>query len=130
MNAKITKGTNVFLLESWDDKGTFSVELYSVLSWGAKRATLLNMDGTNRKHELRTAQVNATPSGTWVFPVAELADVEAKALELAAQFLEEKRAHYARCLAGPAEHGYQDPGYQRAIKADLAALHEPRVHIV
>lgn len=118
---KITKGTRVYYISRWDDKGTVLVRTFTVDSWGKRQGTLLETDGTNAKFRVYTQRDHLRHAVT--VAVADTPDIEAFALGLAAEWLAQERDRLEQCL----ERGKNDPCYTAAVMKDVEALHEPRV---
>jgi hypothetical protein len=120
------KGTRVFLIVDADRKGPVLVKCCTVGAWGAQRVHLLDAI-TGKPHEPRlyTKQVN-----THLFPhiinAEEQPDLCAAALKVAEGFLALHRAHINRIISSE-DFEQQNHDYKLAVRAQLAALHEPRV---
>lgn len=134
MGKEFKKGQVVVCFCNYDSKGTWTWRRALVISCGAKRMHLQDVTtGQNMGADFRPNS-SRTYSSTWQgntvvqnyrhFTLADMSDAEAHqvALEAAAIYLDDQRAHYARCLA-------QGSGraYDASIQRNLDALHEPRV---
>lgn len=118
--AQFTRGQRVTSFCQYDCKGTIGITEYVVSTCGKKRAHLLKADGSNAEWRVHMDVGDQYPYHT-IIPALPEAERDAYALKMAADFLVQKREHYARCLAGG--HG---AGYDKAIEKDREALHEPR----
>lgn len=92
------KGDEAFKIKSWDDRGVFYVERVTIQSWGKKQGTATRqVNGKSLK-----AQIYIVHEGNWYFPAT--IDAEAKALELAAVYIQEEMERAEYRLTNPAYH--------------------------
>jgi hypothetical protein len=122
----IKKGTQVYLIQDWDEKGTVSVEKFTVGAWGKQQGFLINGLGGTAKFRIYTEAAKHQNWSCHVVAVANAGDIRTYALVYAARRQALHLSHLERCRDNQ-QPGYQDAGYQKAIAAQLAALHEPRV---
>lgn len=116
------KGTHVWLIREWDGKGTIAVERCTVDSWGKRQIHLRRLAGDMTQHRFYTDHVNREAPGTHVLPV-EGTDIQTAALGYARECLTYREMQLRRCLSIEGA----SAGYLKAVRADLEALHEPRV---
>lgn len=120
--AKFTKGQEVYLIESWDNKGTFSYRKLIVGACGKVRMHLLRMDGTTLAERIYVQDLGdmiGCFSPQDVFHAVDGFDPVVKALEMAAAYIEVRKAEFASRIARDAS---QTVYFQKLI----AELHEPR----
>lgn len=114
---RFTKGQHVTVLVNWDRKGTVAYYHAAVHSCGAKRMVLYSsVTGDEIGREF-------SPDNPYIVPRLTDAALTQFGLATAETFLREEREHLNRCLNNTTA----GEGYLRAIRADLAKLHEPRV---
>lgn len=123
MMSPLKRGTIVYLMRSYDDRGTFSIRRCTVRSSGPKQTHLITSDGSNFEERIYTDCANRYWYSPYIFPVEEIADPHAKACELASTYLARTREEYAERLARWGD----EPGYRTASEQSMAQLHEPRV---
>lgn len=118
-----TKGQAVTFLQNWDSKGTVRIVDLTVYSCGKKQMVLV--DGSGTKFEGRHFYPSETQH-SYSRVVARLTkdDAVAAALALGAEVVAGERGRMEKMIAHY-DYGEQ-AGYTKAVRRDIAALHEPR----
>jgi hypothetical protein len=118
-----TKGQPVTFLQNWDDKGTVRIVGLTVYSCGKKQMVLV--DDVGAKFEGRRFYPGETQH-SYSRVVARLTkdDAVAAALALGAEIVAAERDRKEQLIARY-DFGEQ-AGYTKAMRRDIAALHEPR----
>jgi hypothetical protein len=118
-----TKGQPVTFLQNWDSKGTVRIVELTVYSCGKKQMVLV--DGSGTKFEGRHFYPSETQH-SYSRVVARLTkdDAVAAALALGAEVVAGERGRMEKMIAHY-DYGEQ-AGYTKAVRRDIAALHEPR----
>lgn len=105
---KIAKGCEIYVICDWNHKATVSVQRLLVTSFGKVRGTALTTDGLNAKCFFNPMQVGKT-----IFAVADVADVQTLAMQIATEQKANWIKHYADRSMGYADSN--SPGYHEAI---------------
>lgn len=118
-----TKGDLVTIISNWDRKGTVVYRPGVVHSCGKKQMTIYcPVKGDEIGHHFQPKRAEGNVCGVHV----QMSDEAAIAIALiagAAIVADEKR----RMEHAIAHYGYdEDHGYTKAVRRDIAALHEPR----
>lgn len=122
---KITKGVQCYEFNDWDHKGSCSVRIVTVESWGKVNGTV---SYPTKGGVMSQSRVYVQHHAADFLPVADCADVNAEALRRAAGYAAFHRARYESILTHRAADASE--GYLNATRADLAAIHEPRVIVL
>lgn len=125
-----TKGEEVTVLNTWDNKGTVSFTHAVVYSCGTKQMVLTDATTGNEigrhfkpvRSNGESLPVNA--SNGWELTFSRLSDEGATriCLELGASIVAYEIEQGEKCLSRHSDH----EGYCNAIKRDMEQLHEPR----
>lgn len=117
---KFTKGQEVYITGSWDDRGTFYIFTRVVGSWGKKQAHITHTDGTPCG---RFSRVYVDQVAGKVFPATiGLEAMKAEALRQATEWLATRNAQTERSIAGykAQYNGTEESGYVKALRKDMA----------
>lgn len=111
---KFKKGDKVFQVARWSDDGKYLIQMLEIKSWGKQQGTATTTDGEFTKHFISTKEPleyhpHYLPADT------DISEVEAKALELSAKYIERQIRHYDNCVARYSS----DIGYIKAIQKDI-----------
>lgn len=112
-----TKGQTGFLIQSWDNRGTYTIREARVHSCGKKRMVLESLDGSEcfgREFQPGQAQYH---SGLFITGVTR-EQAEAVALDTATKY----RIKAAKQYAGLAEVNTAKQGYAQAIYKSLSEV--------
>lgn len=119
------KGTQVWVLQSWDNKGTVRGFQAVVDSCGKQQMHLRLSDGKMTKSREYVSHINRWEAGYTLQShviVATAEEARAYGLRLAANIITHERAAYTRCLADTDA----GEGYLKSIQKSMDELHEPR----
>jgi hypothetical protein len=124
LSVMFTKGQAVHFLQNWDSKGTVRVIDLVVHSCGKKQMILVDEAGVKfQGRNFHPTEQQGISRGRVVARLAK-ADAIAAALALGAEIVAQERARMERQIAS---YGYpEEHGYTKAMRQNLAALHEPR----
>ncbi len=119
-----TKGQEVTLLQDWDRKGTVRIAELTVHSCGKKQMILTDCSGD--KFEGQFFFPTGTDGRNYRIVARLSAEAaEAAAIEMGADVAKVEREAMERAIAHcghPESHGYT-----KAVRAEIAEIHEPRV---
>lgn len=119
-------GSQVYLITDQDRRGTVSVQLCTVSSWGKQRIHLTDsVTGKPIQQPVYAKDVNRYLH-PHVLAVAATPDLHAAAVEVAESFIELHRAHINR-LINSDDFEQQNLHYRLCVRAKLAEFHAPRV---
>lgn len=115
------KNDKIALIGNWDNKGTVRIRRGTVHAVGKKIMRVMLENGDMLESAIDMRYLNTSPRFQVVVDDSNEA-LEALAMAQAEALLQEERERFDRCLAG--NHG---ESYDRAIREDIDALHEPKV---
>ena len=123
---KFKKGDKVFQVRSWDDLGTYAIRVLEIKSWGKKQGTAVDTTGDYTKHFICTDKEPEVYHAHYFSADTPIAEVEAKALELAAKNIERRLRHLDDCIS---RYG-SDPSYLRMAQRDIERLKAAKPSII
>lgn len=127
--AAFTKGQEVTILRSWDNKGTAYFINAIVHSCGKKQMVLIDAKtGEEMGRHFMPVLANEENLGKAcryeaTFPRLSEEEATRIGLKMGALVISEEIAHAEACI----RHYAGDEGYEAAVRKGLATLHEPRV---
>lgn len=114
MGTKIKKGVEVWSICGYDRKATVSIARLTIQSFGKTQGT------ATKKQSGKFIKCRLYAPYDSLYPVADVVDVEALALQLAREYKEQNIAHYRNT-----QHVYADtttPHYHESMRRDCEAV--------
>lgn len=116
-------GDRVYLIHNKDQRGTVAVQACTIRAAGKSQITMYNADGARHRRAYHPDHINALNFYHYILKAENVPNIEAIALEIAADWIAVARERFKRTL-GAATISAQ---YRKSVEAQVRELHEPRI---